>query len=117
MTEQNLRQRQEDFNLRAGQAILNAYKVAAEGGTDFGAAVTDPYRELMDAAEDRFRKAAEAEDLQGMADGWNDLTDVLAHVAHANARLGIALLDTMVSTTGLSAEEAMAKTIGRFQSN
>ncbi|MBE4761767.1 hypothetical protein [Streptomyces caniscabiei] len=117
MTDENLRQRQEDFNRRAGEAIVSAYNVAARGGTDFGQAVTNPYRELMDAAEHQFRTAAEAGDLQGMADGWNDLTDILAHVAHANARLGVALLDTMVNSTGLSAEEAMAKTIGRFQSN
>ncbi|WP_372344765.1 hypothetical protein [Streptomyces sp. KL116D] len=111
MTSETLRLRQEDFNRRAGKAALDVYLLAAAGGGDPGKAVTDPYRELLDAAERRFRAAADSGDLQGMADGWNELTDIFAHAAHANARLGAALLATVANKTGLAPEEAITKTI------
>lgn len=111
MTDETLRLRQEDFNRRAGQAVLGVYQLAASGGGPSGNAVTSPYQELLDAAERRFRSAAEAGNLQGMADGWNELTDICAHIAHANARLGAVLLATVVNQTSLSPDEAIAKSI------
>lgn len=115
--DETLKLRQEDFNRRAGQALLSLYRVAAAGGGPSGEAVTEPYRELLDAAERRFTLAAGAGNIQGMVDGWNELTDVAAHIAHANARLGTALLATVVQATGMSDEEVIVAAIKLVESD
>jgi hypothetical protein len=117
MTDETLRLRREDFNRRVGQAILNVYRLAASGGGGTDEAVATPYRELVDAADRRFRAAAEGGDLQGMADGWNELVDIGGHMAHANARVGAALLATIMNTSGLSADEVMDQTIKLVESS
>lgn len=93
------------------------FAIAVSGGGDSGEAVAEPYAELLDAAERRFREAADAGDIDGMVAGWNELTDILGHVAHGNARLGTALLGTVVKTTGLSPEDAITKTIALIESS
>ena len=55
--------------------------------------------------------------MQKMVAGWNELTEIAAHIGNSNALLGAALLGTVVRHTGLSPEEAMAKTVDLVESD
>lgn len=85
MAEKTAEARHADFNQRAGEAVLNVYKLAV--------------------------------DVEKMVAGWNELTDIAAHIGHSNAMLGGALPGNVVRHTDPSPEEAMVKTVGLVESN
>ncbi|MEV8435074.1 hypothetical protein [Streptomyces chartreusis] len=98
-----------DYDRRAGQALVNFYNLAKAGGGHSGEAVSPPYRDLLDAAEATFRAGIDAGDLTKVVAGWNELTDIAANIAHANARVGTVLLATVVNHLEQTPEEVIAQ--------
>ncbi|MER6231562.1 hypothetical protein ABT169_20780 [Streptomyces sp. NPDC001616] len=106
-----------DYDRRAGQALVAFYNLAAAGGGHSGGAVEPAYRDVLDAAESTFRAGVEAGDFEGAKAGWNELVDAVAHIAHANARVGTVLLATAVNHLGETAEEVIAKVMVEVEKN
>ncbi|MFF3166753.1 hypothetical protein [Streptomyces sp. NPDC003273] len=98
-----------DYDRRAGQALVNFYNLAKAGGGHSGEAVTPPYRDLLDAAEATFRAGVDSGDLEKVVAGWNELTDITANIAHANARIGTVLLATAVNHLEETPEDLIAQ--------
>ncbi|MFJ4988797.1 hypothetical protein ACIP9H_33975 [Streptomyces sp. NPDC088732] len=86
-----------DYDRRAGAVLVNLYNHSKAGGAHAGETVTAPYQDLLDAAEATFRSGMESGDVEKAVQGWNELTEVTAHIAHANARIGTLLLATAVN--------------------
>ncbi|MEU1091462.1 hypothetical protein ACFYPN_31980 [Streptomyces sp. NPDC005576] len=106
-----------DYDWRAGQALVAFYNLAAAGGGHSGEAVEPAYRDVLDAAESTFRAGVEAGDFEGVKAGWNELVDAVAHIAHANARVGTVLLATAVNHLGETPEEVIAKVMVETEKN
>ncbi|WP_328492498.1 hypothetical protein OHS59_06890 [Streptomyces sp. NBC_00414] len=106
-----------DYDRRAGQALVAFYKLVEAGGGHAGEAVAPAYRDLLDAAESTFRAGVEAGDLEKVKASWNDLVDVAAHIAHANARVGMVLLATAVNHLEEAPEEVIAKVMVEVEKN
>ncbi|MEV5658267.1 hypothetical protein [Streptomyces sp. NPDC052291] len=106
-----------DYDRRAGQALVAFYNLAKAGGGHSGGAVEPAYRDLLDAAESTFRAGIEAGDLEGAKAGWNELVEVSAHIAHANARIGTVLLATAVNQLQETPEEVIAKVMVEVEKN
>ncbi|MFH9967825.1 hypothetical protein ACH4PR_41810 [Streptomyces mirabilis] len=106
-----------DYDRRAGQALVAFYNLAKAGGGHSGEAVEPAYRDLLNAAESTFRAGVEAGDLEGAKAGWNELVDVVAHIAHSNARVGTVLLATAVNHLEESPEEVISKVMVEVEKN
>lgn len=106
-----------DYDRRAGQALVAFYNLAKAGGGHAGEAVAPAYRDLLDAAESTFRAGIEAGDLEQAKAGWNELVDVAANIAHANARVGTVLLATAVNHLEEPPEELIAKVMVEVEKN
>lgn len=52
-----------------------------------------------------------------IVEGWNQLTGIAAHAAHAHVRVATVLLGTAVNHLGLSAEEVIQLTLEEVRKN
>lgn len=86
-----------DYDRRAGQALVAFYNMLKDGDGHSGEAVAPVHLDLLNAAEATFRTGIETDDLEKIKAGWDELVDVTAHIAHANARVGTVLLATAVN--------------------
>jgi hypothetical protein len=50
-------------------------------------------------------------------EGWNQLAEITAHIAHAHVRLSTMLLATVANQLGVSAEEAIRMTLEEIRKN
>ncbi|GGX49015.1 hypothetical protein [Streptomyces chartreusis] len=107
----------QEYDERAAWAVLGLYNLAKDGGGHSGSAVTSAYKEALDAAESTFRSGMEGGDEGQAVKGWNQLTDITAHIAHAHARVATVLLATVVNQMGVSAEEVMRMTLEEIRKN
>ncbi|MFJ8132522.1 hypothetical protein [Streptomyces hydrogenans] len=107
----------QEYDERAAWAVLGIYNLAKEGGGHTGIAVTSAYKEALDAAERSFRNGIEQGDDKQTVEGWNQLTEITAHVAHAHARVATVLLATVVNQLGMSAEEVMRAVLEEVKNN
>ncbi|MFF3559524.1 hypothetical protein ACFYXS_05730 [Streptomyces sp. NPDC002574] len=101
----------DDYDRRAGDALISMYKLAKSGGGYSGDAVTAPYADLLDAAEATFREGMNTSDPEKIVEGWNQLTMVAGQIAHANARVGTVLLATAVNHLQESPENVVAQVL------
>lgn len=106
-----------EYDERAAWAVLGLYNLAKEGGGHSGSAVTTAYQEALDRAESIFRNGMENDDYEKAVEGWNQLTEISAHLAHAHVRVATVLLATVVNQMGVSAEEVMRLTLQEIRNN
>lgn len=107
----------QEYEERAVWAVLGLYNLAKEGGGHSGDVVTSAYKEVLDAAESTFRRGMESGDDKQAVEGWNQLTEITAHLAHAHVRVATVLLATVVNQMGVSAEEVMRMTLEEIREN
>lgn len=107
----------DEYDERAAWAVLGLYNLAKEGGGHSGDAVTSAYKEALDAAESTFRRGMEGGDDEQAVEGWNQLTEIAAYLAHAHVRVSTVLLATVVNQMGVSAEEVMRMTLEEIRKN
>ncbi|MFF2721964.1 hypothetical protein [Streptomyces sp. NPDC058011] len=97
------------YDERAGQALLNMYRLVSGGGGHSGAAIRDAYDDLFDASDADFRAAAASNNTQGMVVARDAALKESAELLQANAQIGLGLLATVVNLTGMTPEETIRK--------
>lgn len=107
----------QDYDERAARAVLGNYNLAKAGGGHAGGPVRAAYQDELDAAEATFRRGVEVEDVEQIVEGWNELTEIAGHLAHAHVRVATVLLATVANQLGVSAEEAIRLTLEEIRKN
>jgi len=110
-------EKSQEYDERAVWAVLGVYNLAKEGGGHSGDVVTNAYKEALDAAESTFRHGMESGNNEQAVEGWNQLTEIMGHLAHGHVRVTTVLLATVVNQMGMSAEEVMRLTLEEIKKN
>ncbi|TMU99793.1 hypothetical protein FGK60_20200 [Streptomyces sp. DASNCL29] len=106
------------FHHRVGAAMLNVYRgTTGGGGAPSEGPLAEVHRDVLEAAEATFARAAEAGDVELMIAGWDEFTQIATHLGLSPALLGAVLLGSLVDHTGLSPQEVIGQTIAKARAH
>lgn len=106
-----------EFHHRVGTAMLNVYRGTTGDGAPSEEPLAEVYRDVLEAAEATFARAAETGDAEQMIAGWDEFTEITTHLGQSSALLGAVLLGSLVEHTGLSPQEVIAQAIAKAQAH